>query len=179
MESKFAEVNALHSYIRDEFHTVTKCMSIVFIFWFTQCWHTGCGRAKGEVSTKNLETFITMGKSHRSIPFTLRIVIRACVSRLNCQTMRDKLNWKPRQCCLRVKVQHYQCDIFPHPSLGPFKDLSNEINSVQFDDWSYVALSTLLNCMNCRLSLGYYVGVHYVKFQSAVMACITNSEKMI
>ena len=67
----------------------------------------------------------------------------------------------------------------PHPWLGPFKDLSNKINSVQFDDGSYVALSTLLNCMNRRLSLGDYVGVHYLKFQSAVMACITNSEKMI
>ena len=62
------------------------------------------------------------------------------------------------------------------PCLGPIKDLLNKVNSIR----RLKLHSCYVLCRNeRRVVLGEDVGVHYLKLQSAVMACIAKSKKMI
>ena len=50
-------------YNRYELYAVTKCMSIVFIQRLEECWRTWWNRTKTQVSGKNLETLLSLGKN--------------------------------------------------------------------------------------------------------------------
>jgi hypothetical protein len=58
------------------------------------------------------------------------------------------------------------------------KDLSNEMNSIRRLKLRCCFVLGRMSS-NGRLSLGEDVGIHYLKLQSAVMACTAKSKKMI